>query len=86
MAGAKSDQYYEIGLKNGALGGKLIGAGGGGFLLLYCRNGNKSKLIQTMQKAGLRWEQFHFDHDGAKLLVIPLHVINRSQDSLTVLI
>ncbi len=69
MSDPKIDEYYELALKQGALGGKLIGAGGGGFLMFYCQNGNKSKLIQAMQKAGLRWERFRFDHDGAKLLV-----------------
>ena len=63
------DEYYEIALKHGALGGKLIGAGGGGFLMFYCQISSKPKLIQAMQKAGLKWEKFHFDHDGAKLLV-----------------
>jgi D-glycero-alpha-D-manno-heptose-7-phosphate kinase len=69
MSDPQIDEYYEIGLKNGALGGKLVGAGGGGFLLFYCQNSSKLKLIEAMQKAGLRWEKFHFDHDGAKLLV-----------------
>lgn len=69
MSDPKIDECYEIALQNGALGGKLIGAGGGGFLMFYCRNGSKPKLIQAMQKAGLRWERFHFDHDGANLLV-----------------
>jgi len=42
MSSSKIDEYYELGLKNGALGGKLVGAGGGGFLLFYCDN-NKSR-------------------------------------------
>lgn len=69
MSNPKIDEAYEIALKNGALGGKLIGAGGGGFLMFYCENGTKPKLIQAMQKVGLRWERFRFDHDGAKLMV-----------------
>ena len=69
MSDPKIDECYELALKEGALGGKLIGAGGGGFLMFYCQNGRKSKLIQAMQKVGLRWERFRFDHDGAKLLV-----------------
>ncbi|MDD5190595.1 MAG: GHMP kinase [Dehalococcoidales bacterium] len=69
MTDPRIDEYYETAMHNGALGGKLIGAGGGGFLMFYCRNGSKPKLIRSMQKAGLRWERFRFDHDGAKLLV-----------------
>jgi D-glycero-alpha-D-manno-heptose-7-phosphate kinase len=63
------DECYEAARKNGALGGKLIGAGGGGFLMFYCKNGNKHKVVETIQQMGLRWERFHFDLDGAKILV-----------------
>ncbi len=63
------DECYEVARKKGAIGGKLIGAGGGGFLMFYCENNHKPNLIQTMQKMGLRWERFHFDFDGAKILV-----------------
>ncbi len=65
------DEYYEFAKKNGAEGGKLIGAGGSGFFMFYCNNnnGNKPRLIDAMQRIGLRWERFHFDLDGAKILV-----------------
>ena len=63
------DECYEVARKNGATGGKLIGAGGGGFLMFYCENNHKPQLIKTMQKMSLRWERFHFDFDGAKILV-----------------
>ena len=63
------DECYEVARKKGALGGKLLGAGGSGFLMFYCTNHDKPKLIETMQKMGLRWEQFRFDFDGAKILI-----------------
>jgi D-glycero-alpha-D-manno-heptose-7-phosphate kinase len=63
------DECYEVARKRGALGGKLIGAGGGGFLMFYCRNGEKSQVIEAVQRMGLKWERFHFDYDGAKILV-----------------
>ena len=63
------DECYETAIKNGALGGKLIGAGGGGFLMFYCKNGEKHKVVESIQKMGLKWERFHFDFDGAKILV-----------------
>jgi len=62
------DECYEVARKSGAIGGKLIGAGGGGFLMFYCSS-NKPRLIEAMHKMGLRWERFHFDFDGAKILV-----------------
>lgn len=63
------DECYEIARNNGALGGKLIGAGGGGFLMFYCKNGEKHKVVEALQKTDLKWERFHFDLDGAKILV-----------------
>jgi D-glycero-alpha-D-manno-heptose-7-phosphate kinase len=63
------DEYYETARENGALGGKLIGAGGGGFLMFYCKNGDKHKVIESIQKMGLKWERFHFDFEGTRILV-----------------
>ena len=67
MSSPRIDELYEIGLKNGALGGKLVGAGGGGFLLFYC-DGNKVPLREAMKKAGLKELPFNFDRDGCKIL------------------
>ncbi|MFC1988434.1 hypothetical protein ACFLVJ_01195 [Chloroflexota bacterium] len=63
------DECYELARKNGALGGKLIGAGGGGFLMFYCPNNDKSALADAMKKEGLRPMRFHFDFWGARILV-----------------
>jgi D-glycero-alpha-D-manno-heptose-7-phosphate kinase len=65
------DECYELARKHGAIGGKLVGAGGGGFFMFYCNNfdHDKPRLVEAMQKIGLRWERFHFDFDGAKILV-----------------
>lgn len=63
------DECYELGRNTGALGGKLIGAGGGGFLMFYCHNSIKTKLTEAMTHVGLRKERFHFDFDGTKILV-----------------
>jgi len=63
------DECYESARKNGAAGGKLIGAGGGGFFLFYCENDCKSKLVPAMQKMGLRWVRFRFDSYGARIMV-----------------
>ena len=65
------DECYELARRNGAAGGKLVGAGGGGFFMFYCNNSNNDKpnLVEAMQKMGLRWERFHFDFDGVKILI-----------------
>jgi D-glycero-alpha-D-manno-heptose-7-phosphate kinase len=65
------DECYEVARKNGALGGKLIGAGGSGFFMFYCNNADsqKPRLVEAMQRMGLRWERFQFEFEGAKILV-----------------
>ncbi len=63
------DECYEEARKNGALGGKIIGAGGGGFLMFYSHNSNKPRLSQAMKKMGLKPMRFHFDFEGAKILL-----------------
>jgi D-glycero-alpha-D-manno-heptose-7-phosphate kinase len=60
------DQYYDLARANGALGGKLIGAGGGGFLLFYTED--KTRLRHTMLTAGLREVRFRFDFQGTTLV------------------
>ena len=61
------NQWYEIAKASGALGGKLMGAGGGGFFLFYCENG-KDKLRKAMANQGLKEEPFHFDLEGVKVI------------------
>ena len=63
------DRWYEIGKKHGALGGKVIGAGAGGFLMLYCPSSAKATVRQALAAEGLREMPFVFDFDGAKVLV-----------------
>jgi D-glycero-alpha-D-manno-heptose-7-phosphate kinase len=60
------DDYYCLALKSGALGGKLIGAGGGGFLLLYTEQ--KTGLRRAMTEAGLREVRVRFDFDGTRVV------------------
>jgi D-glycero-alpha-D-manno-heptose-7-phosphate kinase len=63
------DRWYEVARDGGALGGKLIGAGGGGFFLFLCPNSHKGQLRQVMAAEGLREMPFDFDFEGAKVLV-----------------
>jgi D-glycero-alpha-D-manno-heptose-7-phosphate kinase len=61
------DNWYGLGIQNGALGGKLVGAGGGGFLLFYAED--HARLRAAMAKAGLAEVRFRFDWEGTKVLV-----------------
>jgi D-glycero-alpha-D-manno-heptose-7-phosphate kinase len=60
------NRWYEIGRANGAVGGKLVGAGGGGFLLFYAED--RDALRRAMVAEGLREFRFKFDHEGSKLV------------------
>jgi len=61
------DRIYELAKKNGALGGKISGAGGGGFFTFYCED-NQDKLRLAMMSEGLRELKFDFDFEGTKVL------------------
>ena len=67
MSNPKIDEWYNLAIENGAMGGKLIGAGGGGFLMFYSED--KTRLRHTMAKAGLQEVRFHFDFEGTKIVV-----------------
>ena len=68
MSTSNIDKWYEIGMKYGALGGKIMGAGGGGFLLFCVKNGERQNLRYVMEKEGLEYMDFRFDFDGVKVL------------------
>ena len=61
------DAWYELAKRYGAIGGKITGAGGGGFLTLYCE-GNTTPLREAMRAAGLRQLNFRFDFEGSKVI------------------
>jgi D-glycero-alpha-D-manno-heptose-7-phosphate kinase len=63
------DRWYDLARANGALGGKVIGAGGGGFLMLYSTGPAKAAVRRTLSAEGLREMAFDFDFEGAKVLV-----------------
>lgn len=66
MSNSQIDEWYETARKNGALGGKLIGAGGGGFLMFYAQD--KRKLRHAMKEVGLEEVRFRFEMEGTKIL------------------
>lgn len=66
MSNGMIDDWYELARKNGSLGGKLIGAGGGGFLMFYTED--KTRLRHAMGEAGLREMRVRFDFQGTMLV------------------
>jgi len=67
MSNPKINQWYDHAMANGAAGGKLIGAGGGGFLMFYAED--KTRLRHAMTTAGLKEVRFRFDFEGTKSIV-----------------
>jgi D-glycero-alpha-D-manno-heptose-7-phosphate kinase len=67
MSNPKINEWYDLARANGALGGKLIGAGGGGFLMFYADE--KTRLRRAMANAGLQEVRFRFDFEGTKLVI-----------------
>jgi D-glycero-alpha-D-manno-heptose-7-phosphate kinase len=67
MTNEAIDRWYDAAMQNGALGGKLIGAGGGGFLLFYAQD--RARLRATMAREGLAEVRFQFDHEGSKVVI-----------------
>jgi D-glycero-alpha-D-manno-heptose-7-phosphate kinase len=67
MSNPQIDEWYEKGMKNGAIGGKLVGAGGGGFLMFMAHD--KNKLRKAMVNSGLEEVRFKFDFEGTKVVL-----------------
>jgi D-glycero-alpha-D-manno-heptose-7-phosphate kinase len=63
------DEVYERAINRGAVGGKVTGAGGGGFLLLYCEPDCRGQVCAEMESLGLYRMDFHYDMGGAKVLM-----------------
>ena len=66
MSNPKIDEWYALGRQAGAIGGKLVGAGGGGFLLFYAER--PQRVRDAMREAGLEEVRFRFDFEGTKVL------------------
>jgi D-glycero-alpha-D-manno-heptose-7-phosphate kinase len=66
MSNERIDGWYELAMANGALGGKLVGAGAGGFLLFYAKD--PDLLRDAFREEGLSEVRFAFDHDGSTVV------------------
>jgi D-glycero-alpha-D-manno-heptose-7-phosphate kinase len=69
ISDSRIDQWYEVVKGCGGLGGKIMGAGGGGFFMFFCPNQCKGKIRKALAEAGLREMPYDFDFEGAKVLV-----------------
>ena len=67
ISNATVDGWYRLAKDNGAIGGKLVGAGGGGFMMLYTED--KTRLRHAMNRAGLKEVRFQFDFEGTKTII-----------------
>jgi D-glycero-alpha-D-manno-heptose-7-phosphate kinase len=68
MADGTIDEHYEAARNAGAIGGKLMGAGGGGFFMFYVRAGDRRRVHDALGARGLRPMRFRFDFDGARIM------------------
>ncbi len=67
MSNPQINEWYDYAMANGALGGKLIGVGGCGFLMFYAED--KSKLRHAMREKRLTEVRFRFDFEGTKIVI-----------------
>ena len=67
VSNSRIDELYESAINNGAIGGKLLGAGGGGFLLFYCEKNRQKKLVEALR---LKRFDFEFEQDGSSVVHI----------------
>jgi D-glycero-alpha-D-manno-heptose-7-phosphate kinase len=67
MTNVQINEWYDLAMSHGALGGKLIGAGGGGFLMFYAED--KAALRHALREQGLTEVRFRFDFEGTKTLI-----------------
>ncbi len=68
MTNPKIDEMYSKSLENGAKGGKIIGAGGGGFLMLFASQKHHDNIINTLKKYGAKHMKFNFENKGCKIV------------------
>ncbi len=69
VTNAKTDRAYEVARAAGALGAKVAGAGGGGFMLVFAREGRQNDIASALEGEGLAPMNFRFDRSGARVLV-----------------
>jgi D-glycero-alpha-D-manno-heptose-7-phosphate kinase len=66
ISNTKIDELYNVGIKNGAYGGKLLGAGGGGYILFFCPIQKRKQLVNSLEKIGGEIMNFNFESNGVQ--------------------
>jgi D-glycero-alpha-D-manno-heptose-7-phosphate kinase len=69
VSNPRIDEMYDLAQRHGAVGGKLAGAGGGGFLMLYCEEAYQQSVIDALEAAGLYHMDYQFEEGGAQVLM-----------------
>lgn len=69
VSNTRLDELYALARTHGARGGKIAGAGGGGFLMLFCDPDRQDDVTRALEEQGLRRMEFHFENSGARVLV-----------------
>jgi D-glycero-alpha-D-manno-heptose-7-phosphate kinase len=69
ISNSSIDQMYRLARDHGAIGGKITGAGGGGFMLLYCDEEDQPAVREAFAAHGIREMRFAFDFNGTRVLV-----------------
>lgn len=67
MSNSQINKWYDLAMQNGSIGGKIMGAGGGGFFMFYVDK-NREEFIEAMTRAGLIHMEFCFEHDGSSII------------------
>jgi len=70
ISNQKIDYLYDMGIKNGAIGGKLIGAGGGGYILFFCPPTKRNQLTKALKESGGEITNFNFEFGGTKTWIV----------------
>ena len=73
ISGAQLDELYEVAREHGALGGKVTGAGGGGYMLLYCRSGKKQVVAEKLKELGCTITDFSLEPLGLQTWRVSNH-------------
>ncbi|MDP2948064.1 MAG: hypothetical protein Q8P22_00810 [Chloroflexota bacterium] len=69
VSSGQIDRWYDLARQNGALGGKIMGAGGGGFFMFCCPNGRKAEIRRALATEGLREVRYAIEFEGSKVMV-----------------
>jgi D-glycero-alpha-D-manno-heptose-7-phosphate kinase len=68
MSSSQIDAWYELAMQNGASGGKIMGAGGGGLFVFFVKTDDRRRLREALEKSGLKYMDFKFEFEGVKIL------------------